>query len=62
MRGVDEVVAGLLVAAPTSGYLSDRFGARPFATGGMLIAALSFGLLIAILLFRPAGLFGKTAA
>ena len=21
---------------PTSGYLSDRFGARPFATGGML--------------------------
>jgi MFS family permease len=25
-----------------SGYLSDRFGARPFATGGMLIAALSF--------------------
>ena len=34
--------------APTSGYLSDRFGARPFATGGMLIAALSFVLLIAL--------------
>jgi MFS family permease len=28
-----------------SGYLSDRFGARPFATGGMLLAALSFFLL-----------------
>jgi MFS family permease len=42
------LIAGLLVAAPTSGYLSDRFGARPFATGGMLIAALSFGLLIAL--------------
>ena len=36
---------GFLIAGPLSGYLSDRFGARPFATGGMLIAALSFGLL-----------------
>ena len=26
---------GLLIAGPTSGYLSDRFGARPFATGGL---------------------------
>ena len=37
---------GMLVAGPTSGYLSDRFGARPFATGGMLGAALSFALLL----------------
>jgi len=37
---------GLLLAGPTSGYLSDRFGARPFATGGMLAAALSFALLM----------------
>jgi MFS family permease len=36
---------GFLLAGPLSGYLSDRFGARPFATGGMLAAALSFGLL-----------------
>src|SRR5579862_1436128 len=36
---------GFLAAGPGSGYLSDRFGARPFATGGMIIAALSFGLL-----------------
>jgi MFS family permease len=36
---------GFLIAGPVSGYLSDRFGARPFATGGMLLAALSFGLL-----------------
>jgi MFS family permease len=42
------LIAGLLVAGPASGYLSDRFGARPFATGGMLIAALSFGLLIVL--------------
>jgi MFS family permease len=37
---------GLLIAGPASGYLSDRFGARPFATAGMLGAALSFGLLL----------------
>jgi MFS family permease len=37
---------GLLLSGPTSGYLSDRFGARPFATGGMLASALSFGLLM----------------
>ncbi len=33
---------GFLVSGPLSGYLSDRFGARPFATGGMLLAAASF--------------------
>ncbi len=42
------LIAGLLVAGPASGYLSDRFGARPFATGGMLIAAASFALLIVL--------------
>jgi MFS family permease len=36
---------GMLIAGPTSGYLSDRFGARGFATGGMLGSALSFLLL-----------------
>ena len=39
------LTVGFLVAGPTSGLLSDRFGARPFATGGMVIAALSFYLL-----------------
>jgi MFS family permease len=42
------LIAGFLVAGPASGWLSDRFGARGFATGGMLIAALSFGLLIVL--------------
>ncbi len=42
------LIAGLLVAGPLSGYLSDRFGARPFATGGMLVAAVSFALLIVL--------------
>jgi MFS family permease len=40
------LTVGMLVAGPTSGYLSDRFGARWFATGGMLGAAFSFFLLI----------------
>ncbi len=37
---------GLLVAGPTSGYLSDRYGARAFATGGMIMAAITFGMLM----------------
>jgi MFS family permease len=40
------LIAGFLVAGPASGYLSDHYGARPFATGGLLLAALSFGLLM----------------
>jgi MFS family permease len=36
---------GFLAAGPVSGILSDRFGARPFSTGGMVLAAASFGLL-----------------
>jgi MFS family permease len=36
------MTVGFLVAGPLSGWLSDHYGARPFATGGMLIAALSF--------------------
>jgi MFS family permease len=42
------LIAGFLVAGPTSGYLSDHFGARPFATGGMILAAVSFLLLIVL--------------
>ncbi|MHB8148081.1 MAG: MFS transporter [Vulcanimicrobiaceae bacterium] len=39
--------AGFLVAGPLSGYLSDRFGARLFATTGLLVFAASFvGLLL----------------
>jgi MFS family permease len=36
-----------LIAGPLSGALSDRFGARAFATGGLLLVGLSFlGLLV----------------
>jgi MFS family permease len=39
------LTAGFLAAGPVSGILSDRYGARPFATGGMIGAAVCFGLL-----------------
>jgi MFS family permease len=39
------LTTGFLIAGPLSGYLSDRFGSRPFATGGMLVAACSFAML-----------------
>jgi MFS family permease len=39
------LTAGFLVAGPMSGILSDRFGARPFATGGMVGTAMCFGVL-----------------
>jgi MFS family permease len=37
---------GMLVSGPISGYLSDHFGARFFASGGMIMAAFSFLLLM----------------
>ena len=40
------LTVGFLVAGPISGILSDRYGARPFATGGMVIAAATFALLM----------------
>jgi MFS family permease len=41
------LTAGFLVAGPLSGYLSDRFGPRPFATSGLLVTACAFaGLLL----------------
>jgi MFS family permease len=41
------LTAGFLIAGPVSGYLSDRFGSRPFATAGLLVAAGGFtGLML----------------
>jgi MFS family permease len=37
---------GFMLAGPSAGWLSDRYGARPFATGGMLLTAASFGFLM----------------
>jgi len=39
------LTAGFLIAGPISGHLSDRYGARPFASGGMVGSAICFGLL-----------------
>jgi MFS family permease len=36
------LTAGFLIAGPLSGILSDRYGARPFATSGLLVAACCF--------------------
>jgi MFS family permease len=51
------LTVGMLLAGPASGFLSDRFGARPFATGGMLGTALSFLLLLALPIDFPYPLF-----
>ncbi len=39
------LTVGFLAAGPTSGILSDRFGARGFATGGMVGTGAAFALL-----------------
>ncbi|HEY6473813.1 MAG TPA: MFS transporter [Acidimicrobiales bacterium] len=40
------LTVGLLLAGPISGVLADRYGARPFATGGLLLVAATFVALI----------------
>jgi MFS family permease len=40
------LTAGFLIAGPVSGWLSDRYGARFFASGGLLLSAASFGGLL----------------
>jgi MFS family permease len=41
------LTVGFLLGGPTSGYLSDRFGARLFSTTGLLLVAAAFvGLLL----------------
>lgn len=42
------MTAGFLLAGPISGSLADRFGARPFAVGGMVVMAVSFVALVMI--------------
>ncbi|MCW2782886.1 MAG: major facilitator superfamily transporter [Marmoricola sp.] len=42
------LTVGFLVAGPVSGWLSDKFGARLFATGGSLVVAASFVALLIV--------------
>lgn len=42
------MTVGFLIAGPLAGSLSDRFGARPFTVGGMLLMAATFIALVLI--------------
>jgi len=53
---------GFLVAGPISGFLSDRFGARWFATGGLLLVAATFIALLLIPVNFPYWLFAVLVA
>jgi MFS family permease len=53
---------GMLFAGPASGILSDRFGARGFASVGMIGAAVSFGLLLLLPIDFPYPLFALVIA
>ncbi|HEY9241487.1 MAG TPA: MFS transporter [Streptosporangiaceae bacterium] len=51
------LTTGFLIAGPISGTLSDKYGPRPFATAGLLVATCAFIGLIALPLDFPYWLF-----
>jgi EmrB/QacA subfamily drug resistance transporter len=51
------LTAGFLIAGPISGTLSDRYGPRPFATAGLLVAACCFTGLMMLPVDFPFWLF-----
>jgi MFS family permease len=51
------LTAGFLIAGPLSGYLSDRYGPRPFATAGLLVSASAFAGLLLLPVDFPYWLF-----
>jgi MFS family permease len=51
------LTAGFLIAGPISGTLSDRYGPRPFATAGLLLAACAFTGLMLLPVSFPYWLF-----
>jgi MFS family permease len=53
---------GFLITGPVSGWLSDRYGARPFAVGGLLLVAASFLALAALPMNFPYWLFALVIA
>ncbi len=53
---------GFLLAGPVSGWLSDHFGARPFAVGGALVVAASFAGLVVLPVDFPYWVFAILVA
>jgi MFS family permease len=53
---------GFLIAGPLSGFYSDRFGARWFATGGLLLVGATFIALLLIPVNFPYWLFALLVA
>jgi MFS family permease len=56
------LTVGFLIAGPLSGRLSDRFGERPFATGGLLLVAATMVGLMLIPVNFPYWLFASLLA
>jgi EmrB/QacA subfamily drug resistance transporter len=52
------LTCGFLVAAPIFGRLSDKYGARPFTTAGMVLAAATFALFMTLPADFPYVVFG----
>ena len=57
--GIDvmPLMIGFVLCAPVAGLLSDRYGARALATGGILVAAVAAGLLMTLPANFNLGLF-----
>ena len=53
---------GFLVSGPASGHLSDRFGTRPFAVGGLLLVGATFVALLLLPVDFPYPLFALLVA
>ena len=62
--GIDvmPLMFGFVLCAPVAGLLSDRYGARALATGGILVAALAAGLLMTLPANFNLGLFAAYLA
>jgi MFS family permease len=56
------LTVGFLISGPVSGHLSDRFGTRPFAVGGLLVVAASFVALLLLPVDFPYPVFAALIA
>jgi MFS family permease len=62
--GIDTMplMIGFVICGPLGGWLSDRYGSRVLATGGILVAALAAGLLMTLPADFNLGLFAAYLA